>query len=318
MAESKFKDPVKLLETIGKFLLVAAFIFVIAYAIYATVKSSSSSGSFHIDWRTFLFPHYHVVTSTGTGVNYGNQNSGNGQQSGSSNQPPSQPVINPAEIPAGFAAKDLSPYFKKFFFSVYPAAFGSYGQVSLSGYYGQNQNAVDVTGWVFRANRGSLIIPQAVNFYDPSGLTPQTDIYLRQGDTLYLYTTVSPVGGNLHLNKCLGYLPGLNSIPQISVSCPSIDRSQIAGFTGVCQNYIMSLGNCRIPSSNPPIPQSDYQCQEFLNTLNYKGCFEAHRDDSDFLSNQWYAWTGANFLDPLHDRVRLFDRQGLLVGEYIY
>ena len=74
-----------------------------------------------------------------------------------------------------------------------------------------------------------------------------------------------------------------------------------------------------MPDNNSPqIPTNDYACQQFLATLNYKGCFEAHESDADFFSNQWWAWTGSNILDPSHDVVNLYDRNGLLVDEYTY
>lgn len=294
---------VDFLRRVGIFLVILAFLVIIAYAVF---KFRPEGVNF--DWKSFLLPHFKTATSSQPA------GFGNGQQSSL------QPAINPADIPAGFALKDLSPYFKKFSFSVSPAHFGSYGQVALYGYNsGPNSSPVDVTGWYFRAARGSLAVPQAVNVYDPSGLTPQSDIYFRSGDTLYLYTTASPIGVNIRMNKCLGYLPGINnSVPQLPLNCPHIDRSQIQNFSSPCQNYILSLGTCKIPGSNPPIPYNDYACQAFLSNLNYRGCFQQHGGDPDFLGSQWYAWTSNTFVDQQHDHIYLFDRQGLLVSEYIY
>ncbi len=226
------------------------------------------------------------------------------------------PQINPADIPSGFTLRDLSPYFKKFRISASPGYLGSYSQISI---YVSSNERVDVTGWSIRGNRGSAYIPQAVDVYESSGFASPSDIYLKNGDVLYIYSTTSGIGVNLRLNKCLGYLSNSNTFnPPLPLNCPSINRSAIQNFTGQCQQYIMSLSSCQMPAPNPPIPITDYACQQFLNNLNYGGCFAAHRSDYDFLSNEWRVWTGSQFLDFQHDRLLLFDRRGLLVDEYNY
>lgn len=223
----------------------------------------------------------------------------------------------PSDIPAGFTAKDLSPYFHKIrLTSIMPGWFSSQEQLTL--YNGSGQT-VDVSGWRLDANRGGVYVPKAVGVYDPSGLAGEGDIRLKNGETLTLYSGSSAVGVNLHLNKCIGYLQNVNKFtPPLPLSCPAIDRSAISGFTGACQNYIESIGTCELPAPNPPVPQTDYGCQAFINNINYGGCFSAHRGDADFLSSQWWAWMGGQILDKNHDRVLLKDGSGLLVDEYDY
>lgn len=259
--------------------------------------------------------------SSGSSQNYG----GSSQNYGGSyfTSPSSSayfPSIPDYQIPSGFTRADLSPYFNKV--KISSAYFSSYGsapsQIQLYAYLTPGER-VNVTGWLIRGNRGSVYIPQAVDVYDPSGLAPQSDIYLKNGDVLYIYSTTSGVGVNLHLNKCIGYLSNTNIFnPPLPLNCPYINRSDIANFTGQCQTYIMSLATCQMPAANPPIPQNDYGCLAFINKLNYGGCFSVHRSDYDFLSNEWRVWTGSQFLDFQHDRLLLFDRQGLLVSEYTY
>lgn len=229
-----------------------------------------------------------------------------------------RPQVNPADIPKGFTLEQLSPYFKKVRIgSVSPGYFGGYGQVSLYAY--TLDAPLNVSGWVLKANRGSLFVPKAVDVYDPSGLTPESDIVLKSGETVNIYSTTSPIGKNLHLNKCIGYLENVMTFnPQLSRSCPYISRSDVAGFTGQCQDYIFSLGSCKFPAPNPPIAINDYACRAFLDTLNYRGCFDRYRTDADFLDREWRAWTGSRFGDDRHDRILLFDRQGLLADEYSY
>lgn len=227
--------------------------------------------------------------------------------------------IYPHEIPKGFTAAELSPHFKKIRIgSVSPGYFGSYGSISLYAYPNAGEK-IAVTDWRLQANRGSHFIPQAVEVYDPSGLAAERVIELGSGDVLYVYSTASPIRRNLRINKCMGYLENVHTFePALYRSCPYVSRSNISHFTGRCQDYILSLGSCKFPDSNPPVPRDDYACREYLNTLNYRGCFDRYRNDQDFILKEVRVWISSWFLDQSHDRVLLFDRQGLLVDEYGY
>jgi len=236
---------------------------------------------------------------------------------------PTSSPISPSEIPKGYTLQDLSPYFHKVKIgSVTPGSVYSSGQISLySSSYGQSTSSIDVSGWVLQARQGSQIVPQAIDVFDPSGLTAETDIWLRGGDMVYIYTTKSVIGKNLRLNKCIGYIQNINHfVPALPTNCPYPDRSQISGFSGQCQNYILSLGSCRLPDiNNAKIPANDYACQAYLNdNFNYKACFDTHQPDTDFLSHQIYTWSGARFLDQYHDTIVLFDRNHLVVDTYSY
>lgn len=226
--------------------------------------------------------------------------------------------INPSDIPAGYTVVQLSPFFHKIRIGNLSAGNSySYGLISLS--YAVNETTtIDVTGWQLKSNRGGEYIPTAVNLYDPSGLTPATDIFMKSGQTLNIYSSTSPF--NLRLNKCIGYLQNANHFnPALPLSCPYVNQSDISTFTGVCQQYIYSLGSCVLPDmSNISIPQNDYACRAYLENLNYSGCLVKHVNDSDFLSSEWRVWMGSNVIDPIHDVVLLLDRNGLLVDLRTY
>jgi hypothetical protein len=221
--------------------------------------------------------------------------------------------INPSDIPTGYTAAQLSPFFRKIRFgTLYAGSGSSYGQISLYD-YANGKAAIDVTGWQIKSNRGGEYIPTAVNLYDPSGLTAATDILMKNGQTLNIYSDTSPF--NLRLNKCIGYMQNANHFnPALPSNCPYVDQSDIATFTGACQQYIYSLNSCALPNMNSiSIPQNDYACRTYLDNLNYGGCFAKHANDSDFLSSEWRVWTGSNVIDSIHDTVLLLDRNGLLV-----
>ncbi|MGC9599635.1 MAG: hypothetical protein ABSE18_04590 [Minisyncoccia bacterium] len=226
-------------------------------------------------------------------------------------------------VPAGFTADELSPYYGQVSFGGVSPAYsyydGSYGEISLDAYSNDQSSSIDVTGWEIKGNEGGEYIPQAVNIYDPLGLNPSTDIFLKSGDYLNLYSGSAPV--NLRLNECVGYLPNQSQFnPALPENCPSIDQSEIQTFSGACQNYILSLGSCESPDFNSfSIPQNDSACLNYLNThFNYLSCFNAHYSDSNFLSNEVRVWMGSSPIDQFHDRVELLDRNGLLVDLYTY
>jgi hypothetical protein len=180
---------------------------------------------------------------------------------------------------------------------------------------------VDITGWQIKTNKGGEYIPQAINFYDPSGLTAPSDVMIQQNQSVYIYSSSGPF--NLRLNKCIGYIGNSNKFkPSLPANCPYTDQSAISkmGFTGACENYIDSLGSCSQPNLNSSqVPQTDYACRDYLEDhFNYKSCVADHATDSDFLSNQWWIWMGSSPLDQYHDTMNLFDKSGLLVAQYSY
>jgi hypothetical protein len=230
-------------------------------------------------------------------------------------------VINPADIPAGYTVAQLSPYFHIVRLgSVSAGTSFYYGTITLDDYdYNSPSTTVDITGWQIKSKDSGEYIPQAIDIYDPSGLAAPSDIRVKNGDTVYLYSSSAPF--NLRLNECIGYVAHVaNFQPALPSDCPSVDQSAIQNFTGQCQEYIDSIGGCQQPDmSSPQIPRNDYACQDYLeNNFTYKSCFEAHDGDANFLSNQVWVWTGSNVVDQYHDTVQLLDRNGLLVDLYTY
>lgn len=288
-------------------------------AIYAYHSGTPGSGGGpNFNWQSLL-PHF-----ASSSLNTGPQNI---------YVPPAAPVTStvngyvppaasmvPSDIPKGFTASQLSPHFHQVRFGgVMPGSLYSYGQISLYAYPAGQTSSIDVTGWHIASNRGGEYLPQAVNLYDPLGLAPATDIFMKSGDALNIYSTSAPV--NLRLNKCIGYLPNKTQFnPQLPQNCPYIDRSAVQSFSGACQNYVLSLGNCQMANlADPRIPQNDYNCINYLeNNFSYKSCYDAHFADADFFSHEVRVWMGSSPLDLFHDNVYLFDRSGLLVDAYSY
>lgn len=240
----------------------------------------------------------------------------------SPNQNSNQPQITP---PSGFVVGELSPYYKKIHLnSVHPARSAN----DTSSFALRPDNSVkeniNITGWYIKVNSGATLkIPKSINDYNPLGAFAESDIMVNNyNQIINLYSWSNPFGKNIRLNKCTGYL---NSIYQFSPAlpnqCPGINRNDIINFTGPCQSFILSLGSCRVPTSNEInfYASNDDQCRTVLNSLNYGSCYNRYRNDLNFLSNEWRVWLNEKIpFDAEHDRVLLFDKNNLLVEEYIY
>lgn len=298
----------------GRILFVLIAVIVLGALLYAFRSGTVGIGS--------LLPHFPTSSPSAVSPSYIFPVASPGTTAAPAPTPTSS--INPADVPQGFTASQLSPYFHQVRFGgISPGSFYSYGygygQISLYAYPAASTSSIDVTGWQIKSNRGGEYIPQAVDVYDPLGLSPATDIRLKSGDVVNLYSTSAPV--NLRLNECIGYLPNKSQFnPQLPLNCPYLDRSQFQSFSGACQNYITSLSSCQSPNlASPYVPQNDYACVAYLeNHFNYHSCFDEHNADSNFLSNEVRVWTGSSPVDPFHDRVLLLDRNGLLVDIYNY
>lgn len=197
-----------------------------------------------------------------------------------------------------------------------------YSEVTL---YSNSNTPLDITGWKIKSNTDSFLIPQGMEYYPPVyDPAANTDIMLKKGDRIILYSNASPIGANFKTNKCIGYIVTSSNLAQsIPVTCPSIDYTKITNLSGACQNYVRNLGFCKLPESIPSIPYEP-ACYDFLRTVGYTPCFNEHRFDKDFLGTEWRAWLGDAvgnqrvIFDSSHDRVQLLTGGGALVDEYVY
>lgn len=275
----------------------------------ALITPSSTGGFFDLSFSPPNFPNFDIGEATSGGAIISGQGSVN-----------DNPNLNSPDVPTGYTLAQLSPYFHEVRVAgVSAASVYSYGTITLDAYLNNATDSIDVTGWTIKARNGNEYVPQAVNLYDPTGLAPASDILLKSGDVLYMYSSSAPF--NLRLNECTGYMAHVaDFVPALPLTCPYIEQSQIATLSDACQQYINSIGSCQgAYTSNMAVPQDDYSCQEYLNeNFTYRSCFDAHSQDANFLSNQVWAWTGSNIIDQYHDNIVLLDKNGLLVDEYTY
>lgn len=240
---------------------------------------------------------------------------------------PQSAIVNVPKIqpPFGFTVEQLSPFYKKIYLAYIHAARSSNDAsvFVLKPDFSLKEN-INITDWYIKVNSGATVkIPGAINDYNPLGAFAEKDIILdNAGHQINISSLPTPFGKNLRLNKCTGYLNNIYQFsPALPNQCPGVNRSDIVNFTGACQSFIFSLGACRIPTSNEInfYASNDNGCRDVLNSLNYGSCYNRYSQDIGFLGNEWRVWLGEKIpFDPQHDRVLLFDKNNLLVDEYIY
>ncbi len=237
--------------------------------------------------------------------------------------------ISNSRIPSGFSREQLSPFFEKI--RIASASFSTgYNKPSTIRLYSRLESGdspINITGWRLKSNRYEFIIPKAVEIYKPSGTNEEKNVILSSNNYVNIYSTTSAINKNFRLNKCMGYLENsFNFNPLLPQSCPMVYRSryEVAYLSGQCQTYLFSLGGCK------PVDVTFYNslltgtsegnvCRAFLNTVGtYGNCFEKYSQDKDFLSSEWRLWVNSDILDSQHDRLDLFDNDGLLVSDYVY
>lgn len=241
-----------------------------------------------------------------------------------STPPPSGPVKPSVTPPRGFTAEQLSPFYDEVRINSISPARDPGGKSSFSLIAVSYTSPVSVTGWALRGRTGQAVsIPQAVSDYNPFSF-PLRDIVLDPGGVVYVFSHASGFGTNIRLNDCMGYFNDVYAFdPRLPVSCPRpFENSELIDFSGTCQEFLRSLGNCEVPNAQKKVAfqENDRECILFMEErVGYNQCYKKHRNDKDFLSENWYVWLGrAMPFDSLHDRVFLFDKEGLLVDEYVY
>lgn len=188
------------------------------------------------------------------------------------------------------------------------------GSVSLRN---SNSSPVDITGWRIKSrNKGEFVIGKGLVI--PNFSSDFSDVWLLAGESADIVADASPLASNFRINSCFG---GLSEIYNLGYgfSCPAIAPMDFAGMDSACQDLIMRSSSCRAPSDNI-LNQQSSQCRVwFEKNVNYSMCVSKHVNDRDFYRG-WKIYTGnkMQILDPLHDKIELRDRAGLLVDSYEY
>jgi len=187
---------------------------------------------------------------------------------------------------------------------------------------------VDLSGWTLEsdATGNAAPIPKGTEIPASGTINQVQDVVLSPGERAIIISGQSPIGASFRENKCIGYFSTFQTFtPSLPQNCPT-PSSELSANTGAayirdasCIDYVQKLSRCQVQLS-PPVSLSG-TCQSFLiKYLNYNGCVDAHRNDSDFEGSTWRIYLGraSSMWRTKHELVKLLDAQGKTVDAFTY
>jgi len=154
-----------------------------------------------------------------------------------------------------------------------------------------NAGKINITGWKLTNSKNETVtISQGVDLPQINQQNSYGNIYLSPGEKAYINTGASPLGFNFHINKCTGYFnQQLPFYPVLPKECPNPAQGDIlpSYVDNACINYLTK--NASTCTSYLSIPSElTSGCAQFISEkINYTGCVNDYKNDSNFYKNQW-------------------------------
>jgi len=205
-----------------------------------------------------------------------------------------------------------------------------------------NASVVDITNWTLESPvTGVRVTIGQAALLARAKITKNilSNVVLAPGEEAVIATPISPLGDSFKTNKCIGYLQGrLRFRPRVSRECPLLEDEDLISFgidfrdskdkndslekqleTGeACVDYIERVSRCEVAEKNSDL--SD-ECNDFIKTYgNYEGCLLLHKNDPDFLGDEWrvYLRAGKNAWRDDREVIRLLNQSGGVVDVISY
>ncbi len=189
-------------------------------------------------------------------------------------------------------------------------------------------SGINISGWKIVSTESGRVasIKKGLERMYPEALNnTELDIILRPGDSVYLSTGRSPQGHSFRENKCTGYYEQFfDYSPSLSMNCPRLSQEKLPArpnqLKDNCLDYIRSFPQCQLPQQNIPEKYAG-DCQSFVEShVGYAKCFDLHKNDADFLTNEWRVFLGydEDIWKSQRETIQLLDAQGRVVDQYKY
>lgn len=189
-----------------------------------------------------------------------------------------------------------------------------------------NNGYISIDGWTLRStlNDGQAVIG-AAGVINSNSIT-EKPVILPPGGTVVIVTGDGPYTGffpsdddSFRVTKCTGYLSekGIEYIPSLRTNCPDPEDkvpADIASDSICMEEVIEDIGNCEEPAVIPYYASS--QCGQWVRDhVGYPECVSDHREDDDFLLNQWrlYLDRGETIWEPGDEIIELVDPTGTVI-----
>ncbi|MFH0846273.1 MAG: hypothetical protein V1851_02660 [Patescibacteria group bacterium] len=186
---------------------------------------------------------------------------------------------------------------------------------------------IPISGWTIKSRMtgNEVKIGQGIKVPYTSQINSKENIFVKEGDEIYITTGRSPIGFSFLVNKCSGYLEQFQDFyPNLNKQCPQLEDENLPligpnSFNDKCVSYIEKISLCETPTTFPIDMQPE--CQNFiLNRASHNKCIDNHKNDSDFYKKEWRVYL--NRSDELWKKSReiieLLDSEGKVVDTYNY
>jgi hypothetical protein len=192
-----------------------------------------------------------------------------------------------------------------------------------------NTAPISITNWRIGSviSGSSFKIDGGVQLPRSGIVSSEGPILLNPGDKAYIATGRSPIGVSFRTNVCTGYFEQFQDFsPSLKKECPypedelEVTTEVIRTFGNQCLDFIDRMPRCIMQVGTLPYGSSS-ECTEFINTeINYTGCIENHRDDTNFYKNEWRVFLGRDreIWREKRETIILLDSDGKTVDTYTY
>ena len=190
------------------------------------------------------------------------------------------------------------------------------------------KNPMTITNWTLESVTSGIKVKigEAARLPFLGAVNVDEAITLPAGSTVYVTTGRAPNGTSFRINQCTGYFEQFQDFsPSLQEECPDPEEemllfpSQTIG-NDQCIDFIARLPSCTLRLTQIP-PATGSLCQDFiLNQLSYNGCITTHQHDAGFYKNEWRVFLNRDqeLWKNTHERIRLLDQNGTLVGSVTY
>ncbi len=201
---------------------------------------------------------------------------------------------------------------------------------------GSNETPINITGWYLKSlltKRGGTIGEGVRVIQSRQPWFSKDDIYLAPGDRAYVSSGgAAGIGTSFLTNICTGYLDtNQRFTPSLPQECPLLEDEDLARFDlayndfddeddyDACMDAIETIYSCE--REQPDRNLTD-ECKDFIREYaTYDGCVDLHKNDSDFLGNEWRIFLGSSRNElwrSEREAIGLFDREGRVVDVVRY
>ncbi len=172
---------------------------------------------------------------------------------------------------------------------------GLSGDLTFDGIAGAKGTTPDTEYVRLRSEASIITIPSVVDVLILGTTYTKKPAELTTGDRLLITSGRSPVGTSFRVNICSGYLGQFQTYtPELRKDCPL--PSQEFARSGIrdeaCREFVDVLPRCSTFEGVFPKNISE-TCKAFVaEKLSYNGCVFAHKNDTNFLTNEWRIYLG--------------------------